>query len=209
MSLSLAQVIEKAGKQEMAYIQDGPVHYVVFTRADNTWNSERIANYLAVLDQIEASEGPGVMITLGTGKRHFSTGFDLPFWAAKVSNMEESILEFDEVMARLLQFSMPTMCIFNGTAYAGGLIWGLCHDYRIMNAKVGGMCLSELKLGLPLPLPYMLVCRAKMSPVVCTKWSLAITCDVNEGLKDGVIDDVYESTEDLEAKMKTFVKRFA
>lgn len=115
------------------------------------------------------------MVTLGTGPRHFSTGFDLPYWAEDSKNMRDSISEFCKIMARLLEFPMPTMCIFNGTAFAGGLIWGLCHDNRIMNAKVGSLCLSEMKLGLPLPPPYMLVSRAKMSPVACTKYSFAAT----------------------------------
>ena len=74
------------------------------------------------------------MVTIGTGKRHFSTGFDLPFWAVSVDNMEESAQLFAQVLARLLEFPMPTVCIFNGDAYAGGLIWGLCHDFRIGNS---------------------------------------------------------------------------
>mmetsp|Transcript_15761 Transcript_15761/g.18756 ORF Transcript_15761/g.18756 Transcript_15761/m.18756 type:complete len:190 (+) Transcript_15761:61-630(+) len=189
----------------MAYVYDAPVHYVVLTRADNTWTVDRIKQYLAILDQIEASEGPGVMVTIGTGKRHFSTGFDLPYWARDVKNMEDSIMAFTEVMARVLEFPMPTLAIFNGNAIAGGLIWGLCHDMRIMNEKVGGLCLSELKLGLPLPLPYLLACRAKMSPTVCTKWSYAVTCDQREAIKDGVIDDTYVNYEDLQTKIGAFV----
>ena len=137
------------------------------------------------------------MITIGTGKKHFSTGFDLPFWAEKTSNFEESILLFNEVMARVLSLNIPSLCIFNGNAYAGGLIWGLCHDMRIMNANVGALCLSEIKFGRAPDLPYTLVCAAKMRPMVCTKWLMAVTCDTREALKDGVIDDVYTSAEDL------------
>ena len=39
-----------------------------------------IRNFRAILDKIEASEGPGVVVTIGTGKKHFSTGFDMPTW---------------------------------------------------------------------------------------------------------------------------------
>ena len=70
---------------------------------------------------------------------------------------------------------MPTLCIFNGNAIAGGYIFGLCHDYRIMHETNGMICLSELKFGMPFPLPYMRVCRAKLAPSVCTKSILAIT----------------------------------
>ena len=104
---------------------------------------------------------------------------------------------------------MPTVCIFNGDAYAGGLIWGLSHDFRIGNSQLSGLCLSELRLGISLPLPYLLVCRAKMSPFVCTKWCLGILCGAQESLKDGVIDETYSSTADLEAKIVAFAERFA
>ena len=50
MSLSHAQVIERAGRQEMAYVKDGVIHYVVFTRKDNTWTTDRIHKYLRILD---------------------------------------------------------------------------------------------------------------------------------------------------------------
>ena len=95
MTLSLKEVLERAGKEEMAYVYDAPMHYVVFTRKDNTWDLTRINKYLAILDQIEASKGPGVMVTIGTGPRLFSSGFDLPYWMADYEkNMKTSIQAF-------------------------------------------------------------------------------------------------------------------
>ena len=78
-------------KEEMGYVFDAPFHYVVFTRNDNTWTVDRINAYLAILDKIEASTGPGVMVSIGTGPKHFSSGFDLPYWAASFANMKDSI----------------------------------------------------------------------------------------------------------------------
>ena len=98
-------------------------------------------------------------------------------------------------MARLFEFPMPTMCIFNGITIAGGFILGLCHDYRTMNANVGHICLSELKLGFPFMKPYLTVCASKMHPVVCTKALLAVDIDQKEALKDGLIDATYDSQE--------------
>ena len=76
-------------------------------------------------------------------------------------------------MVRLLEFPIPTMCVFNGTAWAGGLIWGLCHDSRIMNEKVGTLCLSELAVGLRIMEPYLMVTKAKINPIAVTLWSYA------------------------------------
>lgn len=97
MPLSLDEVFKKAGKEEIAYVNDAPIHYVVLTRFDNTWTIERAANYCKVLDQIEASEGPGVMVTIGTGPRHFSTGFDLGAWASDFNHMRDAILYMSNI----------------------------------------------------------------------------------------------------------------
>lgn len=209
MPLSITQVIEQVGREEIGYVHDAPFHYVVFTRSDNTWNLDRINVYLAILDKIEASTGPGVMVTIGTGKKHFSSGFDLPYWMADFKNMKSSIVRFCEVMARLLEFSMPTMCIFNGNAIAGGYILGLCHDYRIMNESVGAICLSELKLGLALPYPYMVVCRAKLDQSILTRLACAITVKQPEALKDQLIDSTYANVDDLQTQITAYAKRYA
>ena len=74
---------------------DAPFHYIVLNRPDYTFNLDRVNQYLAILDEIEATKGPGVMVTIGTGKKHFSTGFDLPYWMADYeNNMLPSIYRF-------------------------------------------------------------------------------------------------------------------
>ena len=182
MNLQISQVVEKAGKEPIAYVHDAPFHYIVLTRKDNTWNNEMIDKYLAVLDKIEATEGPGVLVTIGTGAKHFSSGFDLPFWLESFQNLETSICNMTKIHARLLAFPMPTMCVFNGNAIAGGYILGLSHDFRIMHETTGAICLSELKLGLPLPAPYMEICAAKLQATVCNKIVFGITVGQAEAL---------------------------
>ena len=191
-------MIEQVGRKEIGYVYDAPFHYIVLTRSDNTWDLDRINAYIAVLDKIEASEeGPGVMVTIGTGKKHFSSGFDLPYWIKKLDNMVESIDAFNELMARLLEFPMPTMCVFNGNALAGGYFLGLCHDYRIMHETNGGICLSEIKLGLSLPYAYTQVFAAKLDPALSTRLLFGFTVKQPEALKDRLIDATYANVDDL------------
>ena len=101
------------------------------------------------------------------------------------------------------------MAVFNGHAVAGGFILGLAHDQRIMNAKMGTICLSELKLGMPLMKSYMKVCQAKLHPIVCTKAVFGVTYKQKEALEDELIDATYDGVEDLYAQIATFVKRYA
>lgn len=158
----------------IVYVHDAPFHYIVLTRADNTWTNDLLAQYNAVLDQIEASTGPGILVTIGTGNRTFSTGFDLPWWCKKYENFKTSILAFQQTMARIIQMSMPTVCVFNGNAIAAGFFLGLSHDYRIMHEKIGIIQLSELKLGMPLPVPFTAVQKFKLRPSVVTKVTQSI-----------------------------------
>jgi hypothetical protein len=50
MPLKLSEVLAKAGKEDMVYVHDAPIHYVVLNRKENTWNMERIEKYMALLD---------------------------------------------------------------------------------------------------------------------------------------------------------------
>ncbi len=87
-------MIEKAGKEVLAYVQDGPIHYIVMTRKDNTFTLDWLNRFIEILDQIEASEGPGILVTMGTGSKIFSSGFDLPYWIADPKNMQDSYARY-------------------------------------------------------------------------------------------------------------------
>ena len=87
----------------------------------------------------------------------------------------------------------------------------MSNDFRIMNKKMGsGICLSELKLGFHLYDPYMLVCRAKLRPEVCTKMSMAVSVtSAEEALDWGLVDEFYDGDDDLTRKIMAFAKRYA
>ena len=78
---------------------------------------------------------------------------------------------FTKLLARILIFPMPTMCVFNGHAVAGGLILGLVHDFRIMREEKSFVCLSELNIGITLPPGYAAVVRRQLDPEM---WRLLI-----------------------------------
>jgi len=89
MSLTLQQVFDKVNEQKdprLGLVKDGSIFYLVLNNGENTFNFEIIAKFNALLDEIEASTGPAVLVTIGTGTKRFSTGFDLKFWAKELSN---------------------------------------------------------------------------------------------------------------------------
>ena len=134
----------------VGYVFDAPIHYVVLKRDDNQLTIPFFNELISVLDQIENTEGPGVLVTIGTGDRHFSTGFDMQKWVDE----PDSFWPVNEMMAyvldRFLRFSIPSLAVFNGNAMAGGYFMGICHDFRTMTLKHGRICLNEILFGRPL-----------------------------------------------------------
>jgi len=124
-------------------------------------------------------------------------------------NFRDSIIRFQELLARVVEFPLPTLCVFNGNAIAGGYILGLAHDFRVMHETNGAICLSELKLGLPLPPPYMDMLAYKLKARVANKIAYGITLPQSEALKDELIDETYSSVEQLHTQLATFAKRYA
>lgn len=80
------------------------------------------------LKQIEDYQGDAVMITIGSGPRVFSSGFDLKYWKKKKGNDTLTIKLLHVLLARLLTCNVPTLCCINGFAVAGGVLLSLAHD---------------------------------------------------------------------------------
>ncbi|MGM0451538.1 MAG: enoyl-CoA hydratase/isomerase family protein [Thermodesulfobacteriota bacterium] len=102
----------------------------------------------------EADENPvpkGIVLT-GEG-RFFSSGFDLPIFINFKDKAEAvEFFEYEEkVLTSLFACSKPVISAINGHCAAGGLIYSMAADYRIVKEhpkiKVG---MSEIKIGLPL-----------------------------------------------------------
>ena len=137
-------------------IVDKPIFYLVLVgEKDFSITLERVKQFEAALDEIEsqAVEGePSVLVTVSTAKNKFCTGFDLKWMKPQAMRGVEVYAAMLNVWSRIATFPMPTLCIINGHAFAGGLILALCHDFRIMvEDKRAKVKLSEIDLGIYLP----------------------------------------------------------
>lgn len=75
--------------------------------------------------------------------------------------------------------------------------------------KTAAICLSEIKLGIVLPLPYLKVAKAKLNASLVTMMMLGKTYSQSEALQAGLIQSVYESEADLDRQVKAFGKSVA
>lgn len=95
----------------------------------------------------------------------------------------------DKILTKETSYPMPTISLLNGHAFAGGFMFAMYHDYRIMNPQKGFLCLNELDFGVPLQGPMMAVFREKLVPNVLRDLVLeAKRVPGSEALKLGIVD---------------------
>lgn len=86
--------------------------------------------------------------------KFFSIGFDIPelfkFHRDEFTSFYQA---FNQVCLDLFTFPKPTLAAVKGHAVAGGTIFALCCDYRIIAEGHKLMGLNEIKLGVPVPYP--------------------------------------------------------
>ena len=85
--LTLDQVFSMAGTQSVALVRDGDIYYMVFNSKLNIITMEMMQQMSDVIDLVEKSEGPGVLVTLSSSKI-FCAGFDLKHWGNNPFNMD-------------------------------------------------------------------------------------------------------------------------
>ena len=118
------------------------------------------------LDEVEASQGPAALVTTGEGK-FYSNGLDLVWMRTQeAASLGPFVASFQRVLARLLAFPVPTIAALNGHAFAGGAMFALAHDFRVMREDRGFFCIPEIDLGLPLAPGLLALLRARLPRTV-------------------------------------------
>lgn len=119
------------------------------TNAINRQILERLGE---IAQEADREPSPKGIVLTGEG-RFFSSGFDLSVFLG-FSDKNEAIEFFEleqKVLTSLFACRKPVVAAINGHAVAGGLIYSMAADYRIVKEhpkiKIG---MSEVKIGLPL-----------------------------------------------------------
>lgn len=119
--------------------------------AENRFNRGLLDDLNRALDQVEAEPGAGGLVITGDGK-FFSNGLDLGWVMGQSPAVAlDFFLDFNAFLHRLLVFPMPVVAAVNGHAFAGGLFFALCADWRVMRADRGWLSFPEITLGIDLP----------------------------------------------------------
>ena len=126
------------------------VFVLTMKSGENRFNGEFLAQLNQALDEVESSDGPAALVTVGEGK-FYSNGLDLDWLSSQQPELTRAFLaDFEALFARLLMFPMITVAALNGHVFAGGAMFSLSHDFRVMRRDRGFWCLPEVDLGMPL-----------------------------------------------------------
>jgi len=128
---------------------DDGVVLVRWIDGDNRVNTDSMAEWHELLDDLEGREGPLALIVTGNGK-FFSNGLDLDRFASDPAESGAAIRELHRLFGRLLVLPAYTVAAINGHAFAAGAMLSGAFDHRLMRSDRGYWCLPEVDLGLPL-----------------------------------------------------------
>jgi len=132
-----------------AVTREGEVFVVQMSDEENRFNRSSLDGLNAALDQIEAVDGPKAMVVTGDGK-FFSNGLDLDWLSTREEDLVEFIIDVTSMWARILAAPYPTVAALNGHAFAGGAMFALSFDQRVMRQDRGFWCVNEVLLGMDL-----------------------------------------------------------
>jgi enoyl-CoA hydratase len=136
------------------------------------------------------------VVLTGRG-RAFSAGVDL---RRIVDDGDEYVERFLHALSRafhaVFSFPHPTVAAVNGHAIAGGCVFALACDYRLMSA--GTIGLTELPVGVAFPRVALEIVRHALGPLATKTVLLGETVGRDEALRLGMVDEVVPPHELLE-----------
>jgi enoyl-CoA hydratase len=156
--------------------------------------------------ELSTSDARAVILT-GSGSS-FSAGVDL---YRLVEGGAPYVDRFFTALSRFLldmfAFPKPLIVAVNGHAIAGGCIFALCGDYRLMQAGKARIGIPELLVGVPFPASVVEIIRFAVPPQhLQMLMYTGRTVTPDEALRLGIVDEV---AEDLEARANEIARHFA
>lgn len=157
----------------------------------------------------ESSEGAALISTGGTdaSAKIYSNGLDFEKATADPHFFDTHL---NALYEKLLTFPIPTIAAINGHAFAAGFGLACSHDYRVMNAKRGYLCMNEIDFGAPLPFGLQKALASKISD---QKTMRKIVLEghrfsAKEAYEAGIVDVLAESPQDTLDKAVELAGRF-
>jgi len=167
----------------------------------NAFSPELVAGLSAALT---AHEGARAVVLASSLPGMFSAGWDLPLLVDRDRDaMEEFVGAYCDLVRQLFVFGPPVVAALPGHAIAGGLIFAMAADERIVAEGSAKFGLSEVILGVSVPQCLMEPFRHVVGPRAMER--LAATgenVDVAKALAMGLVDRAVPKDQLLDAAVE-------
>lgn len=127
---------------------DSSVAVLTMDAGENRFDLDVVRHWHALLDEVEAKEGPLALVTTGTDK-FYSNGLNLDWLMANPDSSREFLKGLFRVWGRILGLDCITVAAVNGHAFGAGALLTSAHDRIVMRVDRGYWCMPEIDLGLP------------------------------------------------------------
>lgn len=167
---------------------------------------ELVEGLARVIAEVNASDARAVVLT-GSGSI-FSAGVDLFRLADGGRDYAERFVPaLSGMLFDLFALPKPLIVAVNGHAIAGGCIFTLCGDYRIMAAGTGRIGMPELLVGVPFPAAVIEIVRFSVpSQHLQSLIYTGRTVLPEEALRLGLVDEVSDA---LDSRAAAIAAQFA
>jgi enoyl-CoA hydratase/carnithine racemase len=128
--------------------RDGEVFILNLGETENRFHPDWLGEVQGHLDAVENAEGPRALVTTATGK-FFSNGLDLDWVGQNADRFVDYVSSVHALLARPLALGVPSVAAIQGHAFAGGAMFALAHDFRVMRVDRGFLCLPEVDINIP------------------------------------------------------------
>lgn len=113
---------------------------------ENAFHPKLLDRIDALLDEIDAHQGPAALVTTAVGK-FYSTGLDTKWIGANIEGVNAYVTRVQALFARILTFPMATVAAVPGHVFGGGAILVTAHDHVVMREDRGFFCLPGITIG--------------------------------------------------------------
>lgn len=132
---------------------------------ENRLSPEWLDAVEGALDEVDAAAAPKALVVTNTGK-FWCTGLDLDHIDANPDRYTSYIDRVHALFARTLAADTLTVAALNGHTFAGGALWALAFDYRVMRADRGWFCLPEVDIDKAFQPGMAALVSARLTPQV-------------------------------------------
>lgn len=141
--------------------RDDDVYVLDLGADENRFHPDWLTEVDSALTEVEADPAP--LVTTASG-RIYSNGLDLEWLGQHGEELQSYVGRVHGLLARMLEFPVPTVAAIPGHAFAAGAMLALAHDFRIMRADRGFFCLPEVDINIPFTPGMAALIQSKLVP---------------------------------------------